>query len=64
MQDSPAAKAGLQKYDVVTAIDGRDYATVAALREAVKARKAGETINLTVVRAGQKHEIPVTIGEW
>lgn len=62
--DSPAAHAGVQKYDIVTAIDGRDYATRSALREAIKARKPGETITLTVVRAGQKHEIPVTVGEW
>lgn len=63
-QGSPAAAAGLQAFDVVTAIDGRDYATQSALREAIRGRNVGETITLTVVRGGKKQDLVVTVGEW
>lgn len=58
---SSAERAGLQRYDVVTHIDGRDYATVAALREAVRSRRPGESIVLTVVRAGKAQDVTVTL---
>lgn len=60
---SAAERAGLQQYDIVTRIDGRDYATVSALREAIRARHAGETLNLTVIRAGKPQDVTVTVGE-
>ncbi len=63
-QNSPAAAAGLQPFDVVTAIDGRDYATESALREAIRGRRAGETMTLSIVRAGVKQDVVVTVGEW
>ncbi len=60
---SPAERAGLQRFDVVTGIDGRDYASESALREAIRGRKAGEEIKLTVVRGGKVQEIAVVVGE-
>ncbi len=57
---SSAERAGLERYDIVTHIEGRDYATVAALREAVRARRPGETITLTVVRAGKPRDVTIT----
>ncbi len=60
---SPAERAGLMRYDVVTGIDGRDYASESALREAIRGRKAGETVNLTVVRGGKVQEIAVVVEE-
>lgn len=53
---SPADRAGLKRYDVVTHIDGRDYASPSALREAIRGRREGDTLQLTVVREGK----PVT----
>lgn len=58
---SSAERAGLQRYDIVTHIDGRDYATVSALREAVRSRRPGESIVLTVVRAGKAQDVTVTL---
>ncbi len=58
---SSAERAGLQRYDIVTHIDGRDYATVSALREAVRSRRPGESLVLTVVRAGKAQDVTVTL---
>lgn len=56
-----AERAGLQKHDIVTGIDGRDYATESSLREAIRSRASGEQIRLTVVRGGKAQEIVVTV---
>jgi S1-C subfamily serine protease len=61
--DSPAERAGLQQYDVVTAIDGNDYATEGALTSAIRGRQPGDTITLTIVRAGQKQDVQVVVEE-
>lgn len=60
---SPAERAGLQQYDVVTAIDGNDYATEGALTSAIRGRQPGDTITLTIVRAGQKQDVQVVVEE-
>jgi len=59
---SAAERAGLQQYDIVTHIDGRDYATVSALREAVRARRPGETLTLTIIRESKARDVTITCG--
>jgi S1-C subfamily serine protease len=59
---SPADLAGLRPYDVVTHIDGRDYATPAALRSAIHGRRPGETLDLTIVRGGHPQNVSITVG--
>ncbi len=59
--NSAADRAGLKKWDVVTSIDGKDWATADALRDAIRARKGGDTLRLSVVRAGQRIETTVTL---
>ncbi|MEM1012899.1 MAG: M20/M25/M40 family metallo-hydrolase [Planctomycetota bacterium] len=51
--DSPAAVAGLQEGDVITALDGRDTPTLASLRMALSNKEPGDTIDVTVDRAGE-----------
>jgi membrane-associated protease RseP (regulator of RpoE activity) len=58
---SPAAKAGLQNGDVVTAIDGSDIGTADALRSAVQAKQSGDEISVTYTRNGQSNTIKVTL---
>ena len=58
---SPAAKAGLQKGDVVTAIDGNDIGTAEALRSAVQAKQSGDEISVTYSRNGQSNTVKVTL---
>ena len=59
---SPAATAGLQSGDVVTAIDGTAVAGSSALRTAIQAHKPGDRVTLTVDRNGAQQSIAVTLG--
>ena len=61
--DSPAAKAGVQVGDVITAIDGKTTNQPAALTGFVRQYSAGDTVKLTVIRNGEKKEIEVTLVE-
>ncbi len=59
---SPAARAGLQPGDVVVAVDGRRVRSAADLRNRIGLAERGTTVTLTVVRDGERLELPVTIG--
>jgi PDZ domain len=52
--DSPAAKADLQKNDVLVKLGGQSLVLPAQLRKLVQSRKDGDTIELTIYRAGKK----------
>lgn len=51
--DTPAGKAGLQKDDVITEIDGKTIASVDDLRTKVRDMKEGDSIKVTYQRAGK-----------
>ena len=59
----PADKAGIERGDVVTAIDGDTVADSNALRNKVAALRPGTTASLTVVRDGGEQALSVTLGE-
>lgn len=59
--NSAADRAGIKKWDIITGIDGKDWATADALRDAIRSRRGGDALQLTVVRAGQKIETTVTL---
>jgi S1-C subfamily serine protease len=59
---SPAADAGLQAGDVVTAIDDRPVTTSTELTAAVRSRTPGEGVGLTVRRDGESQTLEVTLG--
>jgi serine protease Do len=59
----PAAKAGIERGDVVTAIDGAPITDSNALRNHVAQRKPGSDVRLTVVREGRERTIDVTLDE-
>jgi membrane-associated protease RseP (regulator of RpoE activity) len=61
--DSPAAKAGLQKNDVLLELDGQILVLPAQLRKLVQGRKEGDEINLTILRSGQKQQLKATLGK-
>ncbi len=48
--DSPAAKAGLQRGDVVVQVGAQDVSTVDVFRELILARSAGDAVKLALVR--------------
>lgn len=58
-----AQKAGLRAHDIVIQVEGADGASGASLREALAARKPGDSIDLQVLRGGQKQTVTVTLGE-
>jgi membrane-associated protease RseP (regulator of RpoE activity) len=58
---SPAAKAGLQNGDVITAIDGNDVTSDLAVRSAIQAKQSGDEISVTYTRNGQSSTVKVTL---
>ncbi len=58
---SPAASAGLQKGDVVTALNGRPVRSAAELRARLGVVPAGETVELRVLHDGKPRELKALI---
>ncbi len=60
--NSPAAVAGIQKGDIIIAIDGQESKTMEKLNEYKNTKKIGDKIKLKIVRASKEQEIEVTLG--
>lgn len=61
VSDSPAGEAGIQRGDVIVAIDGDAVNGSASLTAFVREKDAGDEAVLTVVRDGSTQEITVTL---
>jgi len=61
--NSPGAKAGLQKGDVIVAMNGQPISDFQDLRLRISQSAPGETVKLQVVRNGNKRELGATLGE-
>jgi serine protease Do len=61
--DSPAAKAGLQGEDTITAVNGKPIKSGDELVNLISATRPGNKINLTFVRNGQQKEASVTVAD-
>jgi membrane-associated protease RseP (regulator of RpoE activity) len=59
--DSPADTAGLQRGDVVTAVDGTTIGTLQDFRDLLKDKAVGDTITLTINRDGQALDVTATL---
>jgi len=59
--ESPAAKAGLETYDLVVGIGGRDDASPEAIRDFLAGAKVGDAVSLAIVREGERREVTVTL---
>ncbi len=59
---SPAARAGLRKGDVVTAVAGEPVANGIALIVAIRAHQPGETVPFTVRRGDSSMSLRITLG--
>jgi putative serine protease PepD len=60
---TPAARAGLQAGDVVTAVGGQRVRAADELGQAIDARKPGDRVTLTYTRSGKSHTATVTLAE-
>ena len=60
---SPAARAGLQRGDIVTAIGDTPVASFEELAGRIQRQPVGDTVTLTVVRSGQERQVDVTLSE-
>lgn len=60
---TPAASAGLQPQDEVTAADGDAIESGDELRSAIDAKKPGDKITLTIERSGTERTVQVTLGQ-
>ena len=61
--DSPAAKAGLKRGDVIVRYEGKNVKDMHALPRLVAETPVGSEVTVEVMRAGKKRPLQVTIGE-
>ncbi len=70
---SPAAKAGLQGADpttsttagdIITAVDSVKVAQVQDISDYLATKHAGDSVTLTIVRAGKSQQVKVTLAAW
>ena len=64
VSDSPAAKVGLQKGDIITKINKEEVTSVAKLRYELYKYNPGDTIKITYIRDGKDTEVDLTLGEY
>jgi S1-C subfamily serine protease len=60
--DSPAAAAGLESGDIITAVNGDPVTASDDLAEHVLKHVPGDTITLSVVRGSRELDVEVTLG--
>ena len=60
-KNSAAKNAGLKSGDIITEIDGQKMSTTNDIIEALKAKKAGETVDISYLRNNSAYKTPVTL---
>jgi serine protease Do len=60
---SPAERAGLKPYDLITSVDGEDVSTNDSLIREISARSPGSTARLEIIRDGRPREVLVKLAE-
>jgi serine protease Do len=61
-ENSPAAKAGLRRGDVITSAGGETIKNAHELTKKIHATAPGASIQLAMVRHGQQNSLSVTVG--
>ncbi|MCF6270516.1 MAG: M20/M25/M40 family metallo-hydrolase [Melioribacteraceae bacterium] len=62
-EDSPAAKAGILKGDVITAFNGKDVKNLKDYSNYLKEHQPGDTVTFTIERDGTKKDVELTLSE-
>jgi serine protease Do len=60
---SPAERAGLKRYDVITAVDGRGVRGTSELIRNIASREPGTSVTLQVAREGRTQQVEVQLVE-
>ncbi len=63
VEDSPAAKAGLQEGDIVVALDDKPVRGPASLTARLREYEPGSEVTVEVLREGKPERVKVTLGE-
>jgi S1-C subfamily serine protease len=58
---SPAERAGLRRYDIITGLDANDCVSPAKLREIVRTHRKGDALKVSYLREGKPAETTVTL---
>jgi serine protease Do len=61
--DSPSAKAGLKKGDVIEELNSQPITGANDLKLKIATLSPGTTVRLKIIRDGKEQEVPVTLGE-
>jgi len=60
---APAERAGMRKYDVITAVDGEKVISGNDLQHKIALKAPGDPVTITVYRDGQPRDITARLGE-
>ncbi len=63
LPDSPAAKAGIQQYDILKTFNDQQLVNPDQLSTLVRAAGKDKEVGFTVIRKGQEQHLSVTVGE-
>lgn len=63
LEGGPAAQAGIHKGDILTALNGHKVRTISDINGIKAQLKAGQEITLSIYRAGETHEVKLTLGK-
>lgn len=61
VRDTPAARAGLQRADIIAAVDGEPMRDIEQLARLVQERGSGANLRLTVIRQGETGEVQASL---
>ena len=61
--DSPAAKAGLERFDVLMKFDDQILVNSQQLQALVRSKKKGDLVKLSILRGGEEKTVEVQMGE-
>lgn len=62
-EPSGAAKAGIQKGDIIVSVDDKKIDKPEVLSEYIRSKKPGEVVNIELIRAGKSEKIKATLSE-
>lgn len=63
VDDGPAAAAGVQRFDIITHVDGNAPVGMATIHRIMAEKEPGDQITLGILRAGESLDVAITVQE-